>query len=156
MRAAADHLEGDWLIVGGAVVALCYDDTRTTADVDFVAFDEAASPYALYELAEQLGHPIETFNPAAGFFVRRIAGWRERTTKLAEGARGRIHRADATLLILSKLARLSEQDLADCLAAIGSGEELDRACIMEALEGAVSERAEALRVALGGAQDPAR
>lgn len=148
VRVAAAELPGDWLIVGGAVVALHLDADRTTADVDFVAFDQAAPPYPLYELAHKLGYPIETFNPAATFFVHRIPGWREHTVLLEQGAAGRIFRPDSTLLILSKLDRLSERDLLDCLAAAEVAEELDRPWVLEALEGRTGPRVDALRQAL--------
>ena len=67
------------------------------------------------ELMDRLGLPVEAVNSAADFFVHRIAGWERETELFRQGARGRIMRPTATLFLLLKLRRLTEQDLDDCL-----------------------------------------
>jgi hypothetical protein len=119
VEAIAERLAGDWLLVGGALVALWLEPRRTTEDVDIVGLDGTTDErLALLRLAGELGLSVEALNSAADFFVRRIDGWREEIEPFRSGARGRIHRPSVTLFLLLKLARLSEQDLADCLAAL--------------------------------------
>ncbi|MBI4703232.1 MAG: hypothetical protein HY744_19115 [Deltaproteobacteria bacterium] len=113
VRAVADRLEGEWLLVGGAFVALCYRPERETEDMDIFALDGAgAARLELLQLAADLGLPVESLNSAADFFVQRIAGWRSQTEPLTSGARGRVLRPPPPLFLLTKLARLSEQALA--------------------------------------------
>jgi hypothetical protein len=88
VEAIAERLPGDWLLVGGALVALWLEPRRTTEDV---------------------GHR------RARRHDRRLAG---RAGAIPERYPGRIHRPSVTLFLLLKLGRLSEQDLADCLAAL--------------------------------------
>jgi hypothetical protein len=119
VRAIADRLTGDWLLVGGALAALWLEPRRTTEDVDLLGLRGTAEErMALLGLATELGLPVEALNSAADFFVRRIDGWRDEIEPFLEGARGRIFRPTVTLFVLSKLGRLSEHDLADCLAAV--------------------------------------
>jgi hypothetical protein len=119
VEAIAERLPGDWLLVGGALVALWLEPRRTTEDVDILGLGGTADErLALLRLATELGLSVEALNSAADFFVRRIDGWREELEPFRSGARGRIHRPSVTLFLLLKLGRLSEQDLADCLAAL--------------------------------------
>ena len=69
-------------------------------------------------LASSLGLPIESVNSAADYFVHRIPDWREQLEPLHRGSRSTIYRPTPTLFLLLKLARLSSQDLADCLALL--------------------------------------
>lgn len=118
IQALGDRLDGDWLLVGGALVALWVEPRRVTAD-DLVGLGGTmAERLALMEAAEGLGLPVEALNSAADFFVRRVAGWREQIEPFRRGRRATIHRPTPTLFLLLKLARLSEQDLADCLAVL--------------------------------------
>ncbi|MHC4339688.1 MAG: nucleotidyl transferase AbiEii/AbiGii toxin family protein [Planctomycetota bacterium] len=119
VHAVADRLEGEWLLVGGALVALWLQPERTTEDVDLVGFRPSADArLELLELADELGLPVEALNTAADFFVERVAGWRDETEILYRGARGAIHRPSPTLFLLLKVRRLSERDMSDCLALI--------------------------------------
>jgi hypothetical protein len=135
IEAISDQLEGDWLLIGGALVALWLEPDRTTEDIDLIGMrGEPAERYALLDFAARSGLPIESINSAADFFVQRIPGWREQVEVLRVGARGRILRPAPTLFLLLKIGRLSERDLADCLAAIAaSGSSLDRARVKAAL-----------------------
>ncbi|MEM1031582.1 MAG: hypothetical protein AAF928_07765 [Myxococcota bacterium] len=116
----ADELEGEWLLIGGALVALWLNPRRITEDIDIIGLDDGSSQrWQLLALAEAEHLPIETLNSAADFFVRRIASWREDIEVFRDGRRGRIHRPTPTLFVRLKMARLSEQDLDDCLGLIG-------------------------------------
>ncbi len=77
--------------------------------------DPRQSRMALFELAADLGLPVESMNSAADFFVERIPRWRDETEILVEGRSGRIFRPSATVFLILKMGRLSEIDMADCL-----------------------------------------
>lgn len=116
LSAATAQLEGDWLLVGGALVSIWLEPRRVTEDVDLIGLaGTAAERMALMELAESQGLPVEAVNSAADFFVRRIPGWRNEIRLLRSGASARIHRPTPTLFLLLKIGRLSEQDLGDCM-----------------------------------------
>lgn len=133
--AIGDRLDGEWLLIGGGLVALWLDGRRTTEDVDVVGLRGTAEErFALMQLAEELGLPVESVNSAADFFVRRIEGWRDEIRVLCRGARSTIYRPTTTLFVLLKLRRLSALDLLDCEAALSKSEDaVDRARLLEAL-----------------------
>jgi hypothetical protein len=148
---AGDRLDGEWLLIGGGAAAAWFAPDRTTEDLDIVGLGGTQDErFALMDLAIEAALPIEAVNSAADFFVRRIAGWRDRLVVLHRGQRATIYRPDATLFLLLKLTRLSETDLADCVALIAhcdaSGEDIDRARICSALEQQPSSDDAALRV----------
>ncbi len=119
VQAVADRLEGEWLLVGGSLVALWIDARRTTEDVDLVAVRGSKdSRFALLGLAGDLGLPVEALNSAADFFVERIPKWTDEIEVLRTGKRGTVYRPSPTLFLLLKIRRLSAEDLADCLALL--------------------------------------
>jgi hypothetical protein len=129
--AITDRLDGEWLLIGGALVALWAEPRRVTEDIDVVGMRGTPDErYALMNLAIELGLPIEVVNSAADFFVRRIPGWRDEVEVLQAGARSTVYRPTPTLFVILKLGRLSEQDLADCEAVLRQapegGVKLDR------------------------------
>ena len=71
-RSAAAHLAGEWVLVGGAVVALLFDEERGTEDLDLVAVDpQPDSRFQLMHAALAAGMGAETVNSAADFFLWR-------------------------------------------------------------------------------------
>lgn len=145
VHAIGDRLDGEWLLVGGAALALWVAPRRMTEDVDVVPMTQTGSErLALLELAEQLGLPIEAVNSAADFFVRRIDGWERQLEVLHRGARSVVYRPNATLMLLLKLRRLSERDLEDCKLVLAAGGMVDR----ERLERALTELPESADAAL--------
>ncbi len=162
VSAVADRLEGDWLLIGGALVALWLSPRRVTEDVDLIGIaDASAQRPKLLSLAWDLGLPIETLNSAADFFVERIEGWRQEIAPLRKGSKGTIFRPTPTLFLLLKLARLSEQDLEDCLALLEladrEGLPLDRQRLTDAAielpatsDAELAERRRRLQGALSG------
>lgn len=129
-----DRLEGPWLLVGGAAIALWLEPRRMTEDIDLVPMKSSGrARLALMELAEELGLPIEAVNTAADFFVQRIPDWERDVEVLHRGARSTIYRPNATLMVLLKMRRLSERDLADCALALQSDDGADTARLLDAL-----------------------
>jgi hypothetical protein len=128
---AAEQLEGEWLLIGGAAVAAWFSVGRTTEDVDLIGLaGSSAERFALMDLASRAGLPIEAVNSAADFFVRKIDGWRDELVPLVRGPRATIYRPSATLFLLLKIERMTAVDLDDCIALLGhcaaTGEPIDR------------------------------
>jgi hypothetical protein len=128
---ASEQLDGEWLLVGGAVAAAWFSTARTTEDVDLVGLaGTPAERLALMNLASSAGLPVEAVNSAADFFVRRIDGWRDQIVPLVRGSRATIYRPTATLFLLLKIERLTAIDLNDCTALLEhctvAGESVDR------------------------------
>ncbi|HLX08268.1 MAG TPA: nucleotidyl transferase AbiEii/AbiGii toxin family protein [Thermoanaerobaculia bacterium] len=115
----ADRLDGDWLLVGGALVALWLEPRRVTEDIDLVSITGTQEHrYQLMQAAAAASLSIEAVNSAADFFVRRIPGWHQEIELFRTGASAKIYRPTPTLFLLLKIGRLSDQDLADCHAMI--------------------------------------
>jgi hypothetical protein len=116
---AAEQLDGDWLVIGGAAAAAWFSVARTTEDVDLIGLaGTSAERLALMSLAASAGVPVEAVNSAADFFVRKIDGWRNELVPLVQGSRATIYRPNATLFLLLKLERLTAVDLDDCIALL--------------------------------------
>lgn len=150
VHAVGDRLDGEWLLVGGGLVALWLQAGRTTEDVDLVGIGGPGDRrLELFDLALDLGLPVEAVNTAADFFVERVPGWRDEIEVLYRGARGTVHRPSPTLFLLLKSGRLSARDLEDCLALLDKVDEeslpLDAARVLRALDGLPSTGDEALR-----------
>jgi len=129
-----EHLEGDWLVIGGAIAALWFSRRGTTEDVDIMGMGDPSERYAILDFAVSRGLPLESMNSAADFFVRRIPDWRSQVVEFRRGSKGRVYRPTATLFLLLKLGRLDEQDLEDCRGLIGSAEPFDRQRVLDAID----------------------
>src|SRR5258707_8577201 len=85
---AAERVDGEWLLIGGAAAAAWFAPGRTTEDLDLIGLGGTqAERFALMELAAEAGIPIEAVNSAADFFVRRIPGWRDELVVLVRGSK---------------------------------------------------------------------
>jgi hypothetical protein len=158
-----EELEGEWLLVGGAAACLWFAPERVTEDIDLVGLaGRMEDRLALMRLAGAEGLPIEAVNSAADFFVYRIPDWRSQIEVLRRGPRAVVYRPTATLFLLLKLRRLSEQDLEDCEAllrwilASTPGADLERvAAALDSLpateDEALASRRDELREALRAA-----
>jgi hypothetical protein len=156
LDAAADGLDGTWVVVGGAAAAAWFDPGRVTQDIDIVPLeDTSAARLALLDLADAHGLPIESVNSAASWFLRRIPGWEHELDVLRQG-RATLLRPNATLFLLLKAGRLSESDSADCERLLDMAEAhrwpLDRERVLQHLDGlpppaddGVASRRESLR-----------
>jgi len=106
VQSVADHLPGDWLLVGGALVALWLDTRRVTEDVDLVGIEgSGADRLSLLGLARDLGLPVEALNSAADFFVHRVPDWRQQIEPFRIGKTGRVFRPSPTLFLVLKIRR---------------------------------------------------
>jgi hypothetical protein len=150
LDAAEERLQGEWLLVGGALAAIWFSPSRVTEDVDLVSLSGTNEErLALMRLAQEVGLPVESVNSAADFFVRTIGGWRDQLEVLRRTAHLTIYRPTPTLFLLLKL-RLGEQDLDDCLALLSfarsRGLHVDGARVVTAIEAlAPSEDAALIR-----------
>lgn len=138
LDAATDRLEGEWILVGGALAAIWFSPTRVTEDVDLVGLAGTNEQrLALMRLAQDVGLPIEAVNSAADFFVLRNPRWRDDIEVLRRGPRSVLYRPTPTFFLLLKM-RLGEQDLDDCLKMIehasDHGLALDRARVIAAID----------------------
>jgi hypothetical protein len=113
---ASERLEGDWVVIGGAVLPLLGIAHRVTLDIDVAGPDEAdmRQMNVLLEIGEELGLPIGAVNQAGSYFLHRIEGWAGHLVPVRRGRRATVHVPDATLFLLLKARRLTETDLADC------------------------------------------
>jgi hypothetical protein len=117
LTAMSERLEGDWLLIGGALVALWLEPRRVTEDIDLVGLAGSQEQRRqLMEFAAAAGLSIEAVNSAADYFVRRIRGWEQEIALFRGGPSARVYRPTPTLFLLLKIGRLSDQDLADCEA----------------------------------------
>ena len=112
-----DELEGDWLVIGGSLLAMINSEYRVTSDIDICPIDEMTNEKRLHlmDIADQLKLPIEAINPAADFFVRQIPNWKSSIVLLKKGKKGQLYRPDIELYFNLKLSRMSESDVDDCI-----------------------------------------
>jgi hypothetical protein len=147
LELAGERLAGDWVVIGGTVLSLLGGGQRVTVDIDVAGPEDAgmAETLVLFGIAEELGLPPEAINQAAAFFLHRVPGWREHLVPVHTGPRARILVPDATLFVLLKLGRLTEADLADCLAMLAlagrRGWPVDGEGLRQAVLGAMGEDA---------------
>jgi hypothetical protein len=136
---AADSLQGDWVVMGGAVLPLLGVESRVTWDIDVAGPPEAKMDQALVlmEIAERLGLPVEAINQAGAYFLQRVEGWRESLVKVRIGRSATILRPDATLFVLLKIDRLTESDLADCIEMLDAAQRLGEPVRKERLVAAI-------------------
>ncbi|MEN9723149.1 MAG: hypothetical protein RJB38_1135 [Pseudomonadota bacterium] len=158
LRAAAERLDGEWLLIGGTLLPAIGVETRPTVDVDLVSLEKASNEQnlKLMELAESLQLPVETINQAAGYFLQKIGYTQNELILLIQGSRATIYRPSLTLFWKLKIGRLSESDLSDCLEYLkytrNQGESIDAPGLMTVLDQALqaclseSDRAERLKL----------
>lgn len=158
--AAGEELDGDWVLVGGALATLWFLPDRATEDIDLISVLEGPDwRYQLMDFALAHGVPLEAVNSAADFFLRRFPDWRDQLEILHAGAHARILRPTPTLFLLLKAGRMSEADLGDCLALLNlatrTGLSVDRVRVRDHLRSlaepestAASERRKVLHAAL--------
>ncbi|HEY1079697.1 MAG TPA: hypothetical protein VGE46_06350 [Bdellovibrio sp.] len=120
VNSVADTMEGDWVLVGGALIAILLPGTRVTADIDLCPIGELTNErrIELMRLAQASGLSLEAINPSADFFLRQIPNWKSSLVIFKAGKKGNLYRPSLDLYIQMKCSRLSESDLSDCLAFI--------------------------------------
>lgn len=140
LRIAGDRLTGDWVLMGGTVLTVVGITHRVTLDIALAGPEGAtnAETLALMEIAQSLGLAPETINQAGALFLRRVPGWQDDLVLLHRGATAAIHPPGVTLLVLLKLGRLGEADLADCQAMIAWGRRHGEPADTRRLEAAIA------------------
>lgn len=117
LRLAPQTLQGEWILLGGALLPALGVETRATTDIDLVPLGEgtssASATLALMDLALSLDLPVEAVNSAAGFFLSKIKDHRKDLVLIDESKKWRLYRPNFSLYLRLKAARLSESDLAD-------------------------------------------
>lgn len=126
-RLHADGLQGDVFVVGGAAMALAYDERRFTRDVDAI-FEPKMHIYRLaVEVADELGLPGDWLNDGVKGFV--VDDPTQGPVFQFEGLRVQAASPELLLALKVRAARMGEDDedvrlLADMLglhtAASGS------------------------------------
>jgi len=115
---AKKKLKGDWVLLGGTLLYFFNHDYRTTTDIDFVPLGRGKSNQDLlqtFEIATELGLPVETINSAALYFLEKIPNYQDELLVIHKWKSGRIYRPNLYLFFVLKVARLSESDYLDCL-----------------------------------------
>lgn len=109
------ELEGDWIIVGGALLHILGISPRETLDFDIVPVGEITNRLQLLimKIADDLGYPPETINFGAEYFVKKIDGWENELVLLEDTGTCRIYRPTKKFFRRLKEARGSETDLRD-------------------------------------------
>jgi hypothetical protein len=118
---ASESLTGEWVIIGGTVMAVLGIEYRVTVDIDFVNLKNKSSnsdSLKLMGIAEQLGLPIESINQAGAYFLSKINDVQDHLVVIKETKSCKIYRPDVYLFVKLKLGRFTQTDLEDCLVMI--------------------------------------
>jgi len=115
-------LGGNWLLTGGALVLLEFDDKREAHNVDLVPIDPKEGVMALQRKIDSLSQPLG-FTPAgvravATGYLNEVPDWRRYVVELNQGPSGRLLRPDLTLFTYLKLRRGTVKDISDLKSAI--------------------------------------
>lgn len=142
---ARERLEGEWVIIGGALLPILNISNRATIDIDLIGpqKDQISEQLGMLKLSEELEIPIESINQAASMFLLRIPNWKDMLVELAVGIKMVLFRPNSTLFILLKISRLSEIDFEDCLNflvfAKKNNEDIDKKKLDAAIKKRLSE-----------------
>lgn len=118
LNSLVDDLEGNWVIIGGSLLAVIHAASRSTMDIDLCSIDELTNEkrISLMKLAEKAGLNIEAINPAADFFLKQIPHWRNSIVLLQSGKKGNLYRPSLELYIDLKMSRSTVTDVQDCIS----------------------------------------
>lgn len=118
LEAVTNDIEGDWVLVGGALMAVLIPNSRATADIDLCPIGELTNErrISLMRLAQKSHLSIEAINPSADFFLRQIPQWQASLILFIKGAKGNLYRPSLELYIKMKTERATESDISDCIA----------------------------------------
>jgi hypothetical protein len=118
---ASENLTGEWVVIGGTVMAVLGIEYRVTVDIDFVNLKNKSSnsdSLKLMEIAEQLSLPIESINQAGAYFLSKINDVQDHLVVVKETKNCKVYRPDVYLFVRLKLGRFTQTDLEDCLVMI--------------------------------------
>ena len=99
LQQVLDSIEGDWVLVGGSLLALLQPNFRATADIDLCPIGELTNERRLnlMKIAEASGLDVEAVNPAADFFLRQIPNWQASIVPFIKGKKGKTECYPASL-----------------------------------------------------------
>ncbi len=115
LRLAKQKLEGEWIVIGSAVLIAFKSRTRFTEDIDFVNLNFKNDSMPIWEIAQELGLNIEQINQAGGFFLSKIPNFRQDCIVYLKSKNLTIYLPNAYLYFQLKLARFSDTDTQDCI-----------------------------------------
>lgn len=120
LQSMVTELEGDWVLIGGSLLAVINAESRFTSDIDLCSIDELSNEkrISLMKLAEQAGLSIEAINPAADYFLKQVPNWKNSLVILQNGIKGNLYRPSLELYMALKLNRGTDTDIKDCLSFI--------------------------------------
>jgi hypothetical protein len=74
LKAAIEHLSGDWLWIGGSLLPLMGVMHRTTVDIDLVDISAGKKDQSLklLDLAEKTNLPIGSINQVAAYYNKKM------------------------------------------------------------------------------------
>ena len=131
------RIAGKFVILGGSVMHLINYSDRVTLDIDVAAFNLEnlnLLQAQLIGIADAIGLPFEAINQAASFFLYKVPDWNENLVMVFGGENCSFYRPNAFLYIQLKAARLSENDLEDCLRMIRFARKKQENIDLESLE----------------------
>lgn len=116
LQLAVQSLDGEWVLLGGTLLPAVGIKVRSTADIDLVGLSERedAQNSDLMRLAEAVGLPVQSVNPAAGYFFKKSNYQKSDLIVFLKGAKAVVYRPSVKLYWTLKVARLTETDFEDC------------------------------------------
>ncbi len=108
-------IQGDWLLIGGALLHVMNIHDRETLDIDLVPLGEVTNKdqLALMDIAVKNNFAPETINFSAEYFVKRVPNWKKELVLLTESKHARLYRPTKKLFRQLKEQRGTETDLND-------------------------------------------
>lgn len=120
LKNMTEEIEGDWVVIGGSLLALIQASDRSTTDIDICPLNEMTNEMRLnlMTIASKSGLPVEAINPSADFFLRQIPNWKSSLVLFKSGKKGNLFRPSLELYLKLKLNRASDTDIEDCIRFI--------------------------------------
>lgn len=117
LQLAVQSLDGEWVLLGGTLLPAVGIKVRSTADIDLVGLSERedAQNMDLMRLAEAVGLPVQSVNPAAGYFFKKSNYQKSDLIVFLKGGKAIVYRPNVKLYWTLKVARLTETDFEDCV-----------------------------------------
>jgi hypothetical protein len=109
------HLHGEWILVGGALLHVLDPGNRETLAIDIVPVHDITNrdQLRIMELADNAGFAPEVINFGADYFVKKQPGWQDELIVLYQSDTLTLYRPTKKLFRSMKQQRGSETDLSD-------------------------------------------
>tara|TARA_Y100000590_G_scaffold458480_1_gene613293 strand:- start:1182 stop:1709 length:528 start_codon:yes stop_codon:yes gene_type:complete len=117
LKEAEKKLEGEFILIGGALLPALGIETRVTTDIDIIRVKETSDHQYLmhaFKIAEKLGFPPEAINFAAEFFFQKQKAKKNELILFYKKGKFILYRPSCFLYFRLKVVRLSPSDLIDC------------------------------------------